>query len=133
MTWLTVMEYMCHKWTRISSTCRKHIQVLSSFITYHRVCTYINTTGVTNGAGTAYPSRAPELTPGFQWGSCNSIISFMCLFFKIIVCPFVRFLFAIVLSVLLPCTRWYHPTSSQSFSTDTDYYLYLSLAFTDPI
>jgi hypothetical protein len=24
MTWLTAMEYLCHKWTRICSTCRKH-------------------------------------------------------------------------------------------------------------
>jgi hypothetical protein len=35
--WLTVMEYMCHKWPRISSTCRKHFPVLSSFMTYQRV------------------------------------------------------------------------------------------------
>jgi hypothetical protein len=38
MTWLTVIEYLCHKWPRIYSTCRKHFQVLSSFMTYHRVC-----------------------------------------------------------------------------------------------
>jgi hypothetical protein len=25
-TWLTVMEYLCHKWPRICSTCRKHFQ-----------------------------------------------------------------------------------------------------------
>ena len=24
MTWLTVMEYLCHKWPQICSTCRKH-------------------------------------------------------------------------------------------------------------
>jgi hypothetical protein len=24
MTWLTVIEYMCHKWTRIFSTCRRN-------------------------------------------------------------------------------------------------------------
>ena len=24
MTWLTVMEYLCHKWPRIYSACRKH-------------------------------------------------------------------------------------------------------------
>ena len=29
---------------------------------------------------TAHPSGAHEFTPGFQWGSCNSIFSFMCLF-----------------------------------------------------
>jgi len=33
-----VMEYLCHKWPRICSTCRKHFPVLSSFMTYHRVC-----------------------------------------------------------------------------------------------
>jgi hypothetical protein len=27
MTWLTVMEYLCHKWPRICSTCRKHFPV----------------------------------------------------------------------------------------------------------
>jgi len=32
---------------------------------YHRVCNYINTTGATSGAGTAYPSRSPEFIPGF--------------------------------------------------------------------
>jgi len=30
MTWLTVMEYLCHKWPRICSNCRKHFPVLSS-------------------------------------------------------------------------------------------------------
>ena len=28
----------------------------------------------------AYPSGAPEFTPGFQWGSCYSIFSFICMF-----------------------------------------------------
>jgi hypothetical protein len=36
---LTVMEYRCQKWPWICSTCRKHFLVLSSFMTYHRVCT----------------------------------------------------------------------------------------------
>jgi hypothetical protein len=36
-------------------------------MTYHRVCNYINTTGATKGAGTAYASGAPEVTPGFMW------------------------------------------------------------------
>ena len=30
MTWLTVIEYLCHKWPRICSTCRKHFPVHSS-------------------------------------------------------------------------------------------------------
>ena len=45
---LTVMEYLCHKWPRISTTCCKHFPVLSSFMTYQRICNYINTTGATN-------------------------------------------------------------------------------------
>jgi hypothetical protein len=28
-------EYLCHKWPRICSTCRKHSPVLSLFMTYH--------------------------------------------------------------------------------------------------
>ena len=50
------------------------------FRTYHRVCIQINTTGVPSGAGTVYPSGAPEFTPGLQWGSCFSIFSFMCMY-----------------------------------------------------
>ena len=37
MTWLTVMEYLCHQWPRICSTCCKHFPVPSSFMTNHRV------------------------------------------------------------------------------------------------
>jgi hypothetical protein len=57
---------MCHKWPQICSTCHKHFPVLSSFTTYCRVFGWINTTGATNGAGTAYPSEAPEFTPVFS-------------------------------------------------------------------
>ena len=63
-----------------SSTCRKHFPVSSSFMTYHRICNYINTTGATSGTGTAYPFGAPEFTHGFKWSSCYSIFSFMCMF-----------------------------------------------------
>jgi hypothetical protein len=35
LTWLTVMEYLCHKWPRICSTCHKYFPVLSSFTTYY--------------------------------------------------------------------------------------------------
>ena len=34
-------------------------------MTYHRVCNYINTTGATSGAGTAYPSGESESMIGF--------------------------------------------------------------------
>jgi hypothetical protein len=48
-----------HKWPLyIGSVCRNHNPVLSSFMTYHRVCKKNNTTGATCGAGTAYPFDA---------------------------------------------------------------------------
>ena len=49
-----------------SCSCRKYFPVLSSSMTYHRVCNWSNTTGATNGAGTAYPSGAPEFTHGLR-------------------------------------------------------------------
>jgi hypothetical protein len=52
-------------WIHAIYTCRKHFPVLSSFTIYYRVCNKINTTGDTSGAGNAYPSGAPEFTPGF--------------------------------------------------------------------
>jgi len=48
------------------SVCHNHNPVLSSFMTYHRVCNKSNTTGATCGSGTAYPSEAPEFTPSFS-------------------------------------------------------------------
>ena len=52
--------------------------------------------GTTSGAGTAYPSGAPEFTPVFSGSSCYSIFSFMYMFCRL----FVFILSAIVLSVL---------------------------------
>ena len=66
LTWLTVMKYLCHKWPRICSTCRKHFPILSSLTTYYRICNQINTTGTTSGAGTANPAGAPEFTTSFN-------------------------------------------------------------------
>jgi hypothetical protein len=45
---------------------RNNFPVLSSFMTYHRVCNYINTTDVTSGAGTAYPSEHLSSHPVFS-------------------------------------------------------------------
>jgi hypothetical protein len=59
MAWLTVAEYLCHKWPSISFTCRKHSPV-RSFLIHHQVCNYSSTTGATSGEGTAYPSGATE-------------------------------------------------------------------------
>jgi hypothetical protein len=78
MTWLNVPEYLFHKWPRIRSVFRNHNPILSSIMTYHRVCNKSNTTGSTSGEGTDYPSGAPELTPVFLEGPCCPIFSFLC-------------------------------------------------------
>ena len=47
--------------------------------TIYRFCYKIcNTTGATCGAGSAYPSGAPEITPSFLGGSCCLFFSFLC-------------------------------------------------------
>ena len=51
--------------TTICSSCRQHFPILSSLMTYHRICNQINTKSTTSGAGTTYLSRAPEFTHGF--------------------------------------------------------------------
>ena len=73
----------------------------SRFFPHSRLITgYVSMTGITCGAATTYPSGAREFNPSFQWCSCYSIFSFMCMFFVL----FVPFLLAIVLSVLLRYT-----------------------------
>jgi hypothetical protein len=62
MTWLSVTEYLYHKWPRMCSVCRNHNSVLSSFKIYHRVSNYSNTKSGTCGAATTYSLGAPELT-----------------------------------------------------------------------
>ena len=89
----------------------KHFPVLSSFMTYHQVCNQINTAVATSGTGTVLSSGAPEFFPGFQWGSCYSILRLQfyvqCFVDRCLsCCPFsfghcVVCLLASVLSVLL--------------------------------
>ena len=86
---------------RICSTCRKYFPVLSSYMTSRRVCNQSNQTAAPSGAGTAFSSGVPEFTRGFQWGSCYSIFSFLCIVLQIVVSPSVIFLLTIVLSDLL--------------------------------
>jgi hypothetical protein len=59
----------------------------TSFMTYHQVCHEINTTGVSSGAGTVYPSGTPEFTLDIYWGSCYSILSFRCMVCKSLFVP----------------------------------------------
>ena len=55
MTWLTVIEYLCHKWPRICSFCRSYNSVLSLEMTYYLVCNKSNTPGATCGEWTTNP------------------------------------------------------------------------------
>ena len=71
------------------STCRKHFPILSSFMTYHRVCNQIKTTSVTSGAGTSYLSGAPEFTPRF-------LVGFVLLDLQLYIYMFCRSLFVLL-------------------------------------
>ena len=41
-SWLTVLEYLCHKWPRICPVCCNYNTVLSSFVTCHQVCSMLS-------------------------------------------------------------------------------------------
>ena len=61
---------------------------------FDRICyKKSNTTGATCGAGSAYPSGAPDITPSFWWSSCCLFFSFQCCVMCSIVCLFVFFSF----------------------------------------
>jgi hypothetical protein len=57
-------RFLCYFILRSCSVRRNHNPVLSSFMTYHRVCNKSNRTGATRGTGTTYPSGAHEFVPG---------------------------------------------------------------------
>ena len=78
-----------------------------------------NTTGGTSWAGTVNPSRAPKSTHIL----CCSIFGFLYSVLYIIVCPFVLFLLAISLSVLLQFTSTGYPLWYLRF-TASDYLLW---------
>ena len=56
--------------------------------------------GTISGAETAYPSGAPDYTPGFCGVRVDRSLVFSVVFLLIVVCPFVHFHLAIMLSVL---------------------------------
>ena len=62
-------------------------------MTNYRVCYMSGTAGAARGKEAAYPSGAPELIPGFEWGSCYSIFSFMCCYVDHRLCVVVSFYF----------------------------------------
>ena len=82
----------------------KSITSFYILITYHRVCDKSNTTGATCGAGTAYPSGAPDFTPGFS-GACVTQSLVFCVMILVRCLSFCSFV-VIVLSVLLRFTDY---------------------------
>jgi hypothetical protein len=77
MTWLTVVKYLCHKWPRICSICRKHFPsfphawLITGFVAKLTRRVLVVEQGLLT---------LPVFSPGFEWGSCCSIFSFMCMF-----------------------------------------------------
>ena len=92
MTWLNVTEYLCHKWPGIFPVCRNHNPVLSSFMTYHRMCNKNYTTGSQVEQELLTIPEHMNSPPVFLLlsGSCCSIFSFPynSIFLHIIICPF---------------------------------------------
>ena len=60
-------------------SCACSIQCLGKSF-YYVICLRLFVLYRASGQGTAHPSGAPEFTPGYQWGSCYSIFSFICMF-----------------------------------------------------
>ena len=82
--------------------------IKSNNVTYlSNIChtNYCYTTAATSGAGTDYPSGTPPSLVGFVFLD----LQFYVYVLQIVVCPFVLFLLAIVLSVLLRYTDSDYP------------------------
>jgi hypothetical protein len=98
ITWLSIKDYLCHRWPLIWSViCRTHnIILISLVITYQRIFNMRNTMGST--------SRVELLTlpstwvdSSFQWVSHYPYFSFQCSSFLTNACLFISiFLFAVL-------------------------------------
>ena len=75
---------------------RNHIPVLSSFMTYHRVCNHSNATGVANRVGIAYSFHLLSSPPAFSGFPVAQSLFFCVVFWRLL---FVFFRLAIVSSV----------------------------------
>ena len=82
--WLTVTEYMCHKSPHICFASGNHNQVLSSFMTYHRVNNKSNTTTATCGEKTAFHFGPSEFTTDFQCVRVARSLVFYVLFCRLL-------------------------------------------------
>jgi hypothetical protein len=68
MTWLIVIEYLCHKWQWICFLCRNCNPVLFLLKIYHQ-------SNTTSGTRTDYPSGAPSVLCGVR---VTHSLSFLC-------------------------------------------------------
>ena len=104
MTWLTVIEYLCHKWPRICSlvinTSRTFPQswLINGFVTR-----FIRRVSLVEQELLTFSDHL-STHPIFLWGSCYPIFSFMCVLCRSLFVAFVHFLLAMLLSALLRFT-----------------------------
>jgi hypothetical protein len=131
MTWLTVEEYLHHKWPPTCFVFRNHNPVLCSFITYHRICIKSNPRGTTSIAGIAYHSGAPEFTPIFRGArAIVQSLDFCVVFSRSL---FVLFLLVIVWSIFFDFRLPITPLVSSNFSyTSINIHVGLALWGTRP-
>ena len=62
------MQYLCHKLPQIYSVCRNHNLVISSFMTYHRVCNKSNRTTLAQQKLLIFPLTSVVTTTNwFHW------------------------------------------------------------------
>ena len=81
---LKVLRWLSRPGLLLWSVCRIHNPVLSSFMTYHRICNKSNTTDATSGAGTVHSSGAPNFTPGFSGVHVAHSLVFCVLFCRLL-------------------------------------------------
>jgi hypothetical protein len=92
------MEYLCHKWPRIFSVWRNQNPVLSSFITYRRLCNKCNTMDISRVEQELLSlNSAPDFTRGFS--GARSLV-FCVLFCRSLFGLLSCFLVAFLLSIL---------------------------------
>jgi hypothetical protein len=109
MTWLclTVTEYLCNKWPRTCSTCRKHFPVLYLFmISLSWIVFVIRVTRCVSPVEQELLTLPEYLTlsPVCSGVRVARFLVFYVVGFFIVVYPFVLFLLSIVLSFLLRFT-----------------------------
>ena len=99
------MEYLCHKWPRICSTCRSfpHSWLITGFVT--RLTRPVPL--VEQELQTFF--RSTWVHPVFLWGSCYSFFSCMCMFCRSLFVRLSFYLLAVMLSVLLRFTDSDYP------------------------